>query len=234
MAGPGPGLKSRLKPIGEFRKDLFRFFLPPLCAVCDRALAPSETWLCRSCHAGLAAEAGQRDREIDLGGGEKVRVLFSLPYSRAVSRVVKDMKYRDRPGLAEVLSPFLALALSSSRFVRPLLVPVPLHAAKRRERGYNQSQLLSAGVSRLTGIPAQAGALLRVKNTPAQAGLDGERRLHNLRRAFEASPGAPLAGRHTILVDDVVTTGATLAACAVALRAAGVVEVTACALASSA
>jgi ComF family protein len=234
MAGLSPGLKSRLRPIFEFRRDLFRLFVPPLCAVCDGALGARETWVCRNCMTALAADARQMEREVELGGGKSLRVLYSLPYTPAVSRLIKDMKYSDRPGLSDVLAPFLALALSSMSLSQPLLVPVPLHAAKRRERGYNQSRLLSAGVSRLTGIDIAEGALLKVKNSSPQAGLDGARRADNMKKAFTAAGGEALAGRHVILVDDVVTTGATLAECAFALRDAGVLEVTGCAVASSA
>ncbi len=234
MAGLSPGAASRLRSICGFPKDIFRLFLPPLCAVCDGALEAHEAWLCRKCMADLAACAGQMEREVDLAGRGALRVVWSLPYTPAVARLVKDMKYSDRPGLADALAPFLALALSSMSLTRPLLVPVPLHAAKRRERGYNQSRLLSVGVSRLTGLEVAAGALRRRENTPPQAGLDGKRRQENVRNAFEAAGGRPLAGRHVILVDDVVTTGATLAECALAVRAAGALEVTGCAIASSA
>lgn len=233
MAGLSPELKSRLRSICEFRKDLLRFFLPPLCAVCDRALAARENWVCRGCMADLAARAGQRRREVDLGGEKSLIVVYSLPYTRSVARLVKDLKYADRPGLAGVLAPFLAFALWSMSLARPVLVPVPLHGAKKRERGYNQSRLLCEGVSRMTGIEVAAGVLRRRRNTSPQAGLNGARRLRNMKNAFEAAAGEPLAGRHVLLVDDVVTTGATLAEAADALKAAGAVEVTGCAVASS-
>jgi ComF family protein len=161
-----------------------------------------------------------------------MRVLFPLAYTPAVSRIVKGMKYSDRPGLAEVLAPFLALVLSSMEPAAPVLVPVPLHAAKRRERGYNQSELLADGVGRLTGLEVAKGALRRVRNTSSQAGLDRARRLLNMRLAFRAADS--VAGRHVILIDDVLTTGATLGECASALRGSRASEVTGCVVASSA
>jgi ComF family protein len=143
------------------------------------------------------------------------------------------MKYSDRPGLSGVLAPFLALLLASMRLVNPVLVPVPLHAAKKRERGYNQSELLSNEVSRFTGIETDARVLKKKRNTLSQAGLDSDRRLVNVRGAFRAAPPGGLAGRHVILIDDVVTTGATLGECALALSDSGAVEVIGCAVASS-
>lgn len=232
MAGLSPRLGSGLKSIYGFRTDIFRLFMPPLCGVCDRALAPREAWLCRECMADLAAGMEIGERNLNAAGGGPLRVLFPLAYTPAVARLIKDMKYSDRPGLSRVLAPFLAMALDSMKLVAPVLVPVPLHAAKLRERGYNQSELLADGVARLTGLELSRSALRRLRNTPAQAGLDGRKRLENTRRAFRA--GESVAGRHVILVDDVLTTGATLAECARALRTRGVSEVTGCVVASSA
>jgi competence protein ComFC len=182
----------------------------------------------------LAAGAGFMEREVKMGVRGTLTVLYPLTYTPAVARLIKDMKYSDRPGLAGPLAPFLAFVLSAMSFDRPVLVPVPLHAAKRRERGYNQSELLSYGVSRLTAIEVARRAVVRIRNTSAQAGLDGDERLKNMKGAFAAAPEGSLAGRHVILIDDVVTTGATLRECAGALAASGVREVTACVVASSA
>ena len=234
MAGLSPRLRSRLRSICEFRKDLFRLFAPPLCAVCEGVLAPREVWLCRTCMTDLAAGAELLEREVDMGGGRTLRVAYPLAYTPAVSRLINDMKYSDRPGLADVLAPFLALVLSSVSLSRPVLLPVPLHAAKRRERGYNQSELLSDGIGRLTGIEVVRRAVVRGRNTTAQASLDADRRLVNVMGAFRAARCGPLKGKHVILIDDVVTTGATLRDCAGVLMASGVREVTACVVASSA
>jgi len=232
MAGLSPRLGSGLKSIYGFRKDIFRLFMPPLCAVCERALAPREAWLCRECMTDLAAGMELGERTVEMAGGGPMRVVFPLAYTAAVARLVKDMKYSDRPGLSGVLVPFLAMALSSMRLAAPVLVPVPLHAAKRRERGYNQSELLADGVARLTGLEVRRSALRRLRNTRAQAGLEGRKRLLNTRQAFRADES--VAGNHVILVDDVLTTGATLGECAGALRTRGVSEVTGCVVASSA
>jgi ComF family protein len=226
---PASGLKS----ICAFHKVLFGIFVPPLCAVCEGVLAAREVWLCRTCLTDIAAGAENMQRRVDVGGGEPLPVGYCLAYSPAVSRLIKEMKYSDRPGLAKVLAPFPALVLASLRLRRPVLVPVPLHAAKRRERGYNQSELVAREAGRLTGIPVGTRMLTRVRNTSPQAGLDAGRKHANVRHAFKAAAGS-LAGRHVVLIDDVVTTGATLGECARALRDSGVEEVTGCVIASSA
>ena len=105
----------------------------------------------------------------------------------------------------------------------------PLHPFRRRQRGYNQSQLLAQRLSRETGIPMQTKTLTRIRNTPSQAQRTHAERPGNVRDAFLAGRG--LQGSHILLVDDVITTGSTLDACALALRmagAAGVWAVTVC------
>lgn len=233
MAGFSRRLTFGLSSVGEFQKVIFRLFAPPLCTVCDVVLASNEAWLCRRCQTDLAAGAGHRERRLDLYGGKSISVRYSLAYGPAVARVVGDMKYSDRPGLSALLAPFLAFLLASMRLMDPVLVPVPLHAAKKRERGYNQSELLSDEVSRLTGIETDSSVLKRMRNTRSQAGLDADRRLVNVKGAFRAAPFGGLAGRHVILIDDVVTTGATMRECACALSDSGAGEVIGCAVASS-
>lgn len=224
---------SGLRSICGFPKVFFRLFVPPLCAVCEGVLAEREAWLCRMCLTDLAAGTENAERRVDLGEGDSLPIHYSLAYSQAAGRLIKDMKYSDRPGLAEVLAPFPAMVLASLRLVRPVLVPVPLHAAKERERGYNQSELIALEVGRLTGVDVETRVLTRVRNTRSQAGLDGDKRLANVKQAFRAARGS-LAGRHVVLVDDVVTTGATLRECARVLLDSGVAEVTGCVIASSA
>jgi ComF family protein len=105
---------------------------------------------------------------------------------------------------------------------RTALVPVPLAAARARERGYNQSELLAEGLSRRWGIPAWPGCLERMRRTESQTRLTPGERLRNVRGAFRAVPTAfNFRGAHLVLVDDVLTTGATLNECSAALYRAG-------------
>ncbi|MDQ7794202.1 MAG: ComF family protein [bacterium] len=105
-----------------------------------------------------------------------------------------------------------------------LVVPVPLHPDRLARRGFNQAALLATPVARALGIPCSRRGLDRVRTTPAQAGLTRRRRLANLAGAFVADPGA-VGGRTVLLVDDVLTTGATAAGCAAALLEAGAFRV---------
>jgi ComF family protein len=125
----------------------------------------------------------------------------------------------------------LAHALLEDPAVRRLvatsdvLVPVPLHPRRLRERGFNQSALLASEIGRLTGRPALAEALVRRRDTAPQAGLSASERRKNVSDAFAVRRRGSVAGRVVTVIDDVFTTGATAYACARVLRAAGAREV---------
>jgi ComF family protein len=105
-----------------------------------------------------------------------------------------------------------------------MIVPVPLHTSRLRERGYNQSQLLGEHVAALTGIGCIPAALQRIRATQSQVTMTAQERLTNVRDAFTANPSSA-AGRTILLIDDVYTTGATLSACAEALLLVGALAV---------
>jgi ComF family protein len=141
--------------------------------------------------------------------------------------VVHELKYAGRRRAAERL----AEALLEDAAVRALvetsdvLVPVPLHPRRQRERGFNQSALLAAEVGRRTSRPTCADALVRRLDSQPQAGLSAAARRKNVRDAFAVRRRAVVAGRVVTLVDDVLTTGATALACARRLEEAGAREV---------
>lgn len=156
----------------------------------------------------------------------------AVDYGYPWSGVLQAFKFRGDPGWAGAL----ATLLRSTPWVEPaleaaeLVLPIPLAPQRLRMRGFNQALLLAQA---LAPARVQAGLLLRTHDTPAQSGLDRARRLHNLARAFAVEPlrAAQLAGRQVLLVDDVMTTGATLQAAAAVLRQAGAARVTALVLA---
>ena len=156
----------------------------------------------------------------------------AVDYGYPWSGVLQAFKFRGDPGWAGAL----ATLLRSTPWVEPaleaaeLVLPIPLAPQRLRMRGFNQALLLAQA---LAPARVQAGLLLRTHDTPAQSGLDRARRLHNLVRAFAVEPlrAAQLAGRQVLLVDDVMTTGATLQAAAAVLRQAGAARVTALVLA---
>lgn len=146
------------------------------------------------------------------------------PYAPPFMTLVHELKYQGRKKLAPLLGDALTSLMMTDGLLKhaDLLVPIPLHPARMRERGYNQSELLAKRVSQLTGI-AISGALRRVKNTKTQARIvDEAARTRNLKGAFAVRPDAALHDKQVILIDDVTTTGATLNAAAQVLKQAGV------------
>lgn len=138
----------------------------------------------------------------------------------AFQHIAHAIKYQAYEKLAEELGRRLGDAFGTLGCPGDLIVPVPLHRIKFRERGYNQADLIARGLARTTGIPVRPNAVRRSRHTKTQTKLTIDERRRNMAGAFE--PGTEmLAGAVCLLVDDVITTGATTAACAAALRRAG-------------
>lgn len=148
-------------------------------------------------------------------------------YDGAAAEVVKAFKYRGALWMENLLVDWLEACLNTwLKEEKPdWVVPVPLHPRRWRERGFNQAVLLAAGLARRRGWRCGSGMLERVKPTLKQTRLTAPQRLSNVAGAFRAAPVAELNGRTVLLVDDVMTTGATVGACARALKAAGVTRV---------
>jgi ComF family protein len=176
------------------------FIAPPFCDRCGApAAAPGTCPLC-------AAHPP-----------EFLRNRALLVYDDIVKSVIYKFKYGDRPGYARGLAALLARRMGDAFAGVDFLAPAPMHRQKLRRRGYNQAALLARAVGRATGLPVLPDALVRLRDTQAQAGLTRSARENNTRGAFKANPQYPLAGKTVLLVDDIYTTGSTLRACAQAL-----------------
>jgi competence protein ComFC len=145
-------------------------------------------------------------------------------YEDELRELIHLFKYGRIQTLAKPLGRLLASALPREQSF-DVIVPMPLHWRKRWQRGFNQAALLAREIARRTHAPLSC-ALRRVKHTSAQAGLTNAKRRQNVSGAFRARRKPALAGKRVLLIDDVLTTGATAASCARALRLAGAREVT--------
>ncbi|MBI1796558.1 MAG: ComF family protein [Candidatus Eisenbacteria bacterium] len=205
--------------------DLLEFALPQRCPGCGAA-AESERLLCDACRDRIPPFAGALcARCLALGrdptpcvrhAGFAVRAPWL--YDERAALLVHALKYAERPGLAAALGEVMARALPPG--YRPdLVIPVPLHRVRRRERGYNQAALLAASLAAAIGAPMIEDALTRVRPTAAQARLGPAARRANMAGAFRLAHPDAWAGRTVLVIDDVLTTGATLEACLATLRA---------------
>lgn len=211
---------------------------PPRCLGCDRCGA----YLCAACRAGIHAVASpycpachnEVDSETPVCRCSQPAPLYAVAagaYDGPLRRAVLGFKFQGRTAAAPTLAALMYLQLRALPLGGYLLVPVPLHAQRQRERGYNQAALLAHELSRLSGAPVAHRLLRRVRATGAQSLLSAAARKHNMEGAFLAT--APCPGATVLLVDDVCTTGATLRAAAQAASAAGAKAVYAVVLAAT-
>ena len=218
----------------------FDVLLPRSCVTCDRALpAGTPSPLCAACRAGIVVPGGATCARC--GGPAPAFCPSCLHHSPAftsarclgpyrpgdphdvLSRAVQRLKYHGHRGLAEPLADLLA-----AHYPFPdtaLVVPVPLHLSRLRARGYNQALLLARGLARRRGLVCDARVLVRTRPTAEHASLGAEARRANVRDAFRLRTGTALRHTTVVLVDDVLTTGATADACTRVLRAAGARDV---------
>ena len=214
---------------------------PPLCPVCDGILgAGRRDPLCGACWEGFERIAPPWCRccgaplgiEGLCGACRSRRPRFAYAraavlYGDLVREAIHAFKFGGRRGLANPLGDLLAgLGLSALPGALPdALVPVPLHPRRARERGYDQALLLARRLERAWSVPVVADALLRAVPTQPQTDLDAAARRRNVRDAFAVRRPDLIAGRHVVLVDDVLTTGATAGECAHVLTRAGATTV---------
>jgi len=157
-------------------------------------------------------------------------VVAAFRYEYPVDEMIRRLKYQGQIVNARVLGVLLAQAVRERGLALPgLLVPVPLHAARLSERGFNQSSAIARHAGRMLDIPVLGAAVQRIRDTPSQTSLDVNERRRNVAHAFRVVEGGParrlLAVRHVAIVDDVTTTGSTLAELRGTLLAAGVERV---------
>lgn len=207
--------------------------MPHRCLVCG--LAAATISLCGGCRAGLpACEQACLRCGLPLAAPQAAAcglcqrippafdsVIAAMWYEFPVRQLIRQHKFHRNLAAGGVLAELLADRLAEAGIEAPaILAPVPLHGWRLFRRGFNQAHDIARQLSRLLALPAPSAALRRTRHTRQQAGLEQSARRSNLKHAFAWS-GAPLAGRHVALVDDVMTTGSTVAECASTLRRAG-------------
>jgi ComF family protein len=236
----------------RLKDDLLDFVYPQTCAICRKPLAREEKSVCRQCWNTLTilpapfcprckvfledeqSVARHRCDSSDRPDDRMILALRSLgTFDDYYQNLIHRFKYGKSLPLGRRLAQRLGQVVSQTTGFEDcdLVIPVPLHRARHRERGFNQSDVLAQGISKATGVAFGKGILKRKKNTKDQTHLNAQQRAENVKDAFIVKRPDLTDGKRVILVDDVMTTGATLNECARTLRTAGAKEVLAVTLA---
>ncbi len=226
----------------NLRREIAHLLWPNrTCPICGAPLA--DELLCHDCretlnglqncpHCAGFIPNGKSDYHACPRCPEVTAMLACFPYTAKLRERLRLLKYYRKAQIAAAFGGLLAARWHEFAADADAIVPVPLHPARFAERGYNQSELLAKTLGRELQIPVYAHAIKRTKNTKAQHSLTPRERAENLRSAFAAGRDLPkVNGKRIILLDDIITTGATIRGCAGILRASGAAAVYALAVA---
>lgn len=205
--------------LGSFLSLLF----PRCCVVCGRPLAKGEECLCTMCNINLPRT------DYHLRKDNPVEKMFwgKIPLEHATSfffyrkgsdfrQILHQLKYGGQKGIGAIMGRYMAAELLESGFFEgvDVILPVPLHKKKQQIRGYNQSEWIARGIAAVTGISIDTESVVRQKNTDTQTRKSSFERWENVEGIFQLHHAESLTGKHILIVDDVLTTGATTVECA--------------------
>ena len=228
-----------MKPISFWRR-LLDVISPRLCVVCGHRLTVTEEVVCTKCNFHLPRTDFHRDayenEMAKLFRGqipiERATAYFYYEPHAETANILYELKYKNHPEIGEVMGRMLAKEIQSAGFFDGIdgIVPIPLAKKRLRQRGYNQSMEIARGVGEVTVIPILAKVVRRTIFDGSQTSKGRWARHENVEHVFELMDADMIRGKHLLLIDDVVTTGATVIACAKELVKAGAVKVSVLAL----
>lgn len=209
--------------IKDWLYSFISLLFPRCCVVCGRSLAKGEECICAMCNINLPRTNYHLQKD------NQVEQLFwgKIPLERATSfffyrkgsdfrQILHQLKYGGQKEIGAIMGRYMASELTVSGFFEGIdvIIPVPLHKRKQRMRGYNQSEWIARGISAVTGIRIDTEVIVRRKHTDTQTRKSTFERWENVDGIFELHHAESLKGKHLLVVDDVLTTGATTVACA--------------------
>ncbi len=217
-------LPTLRRTVSRYTRCVRDLLVPRFCVSCGVRLTPSERFCCLNCLGRFPYTGTWRP------GNERVLRHFyvQVPVERAAALVRYDeftrhllfiVKYFNSPEFGVYLGELMADVLQPDGFFEGIdrIVPIPLNKVRARKRGYNQSECLALGISRRTGIPVDTRSVVRWRNNPTQTRKNKVERLENVRDVFAVAHPESLRGAHILIIDDVLTTGATTNSCAIAI-----------------
>ncbi|MCR4765874.1 MAG: ComF family protein [Bacteroidaceae bacterium] len=216
-----------MKWMEKWGKPILDLLFPRYCAVCGNRLYANEHAICEQCLNKMPRSmyhTWEDNPMIKQFWGkfptEKATAWFYYTHGSPYAHMIHLFKYHKRKKLAFELGQLMASEIKPSGFFDSIdcIIPIPLHKKKEKQRGYNQSEWLSRGIENITGINIITNAVERTCPTMTQTHKSAKERFDNMQNVFRAINGNRLKGKHILLVDDVMTTSATLTACADSLR----------------
>jgi len=216
-------------PLYKSLWKIIDFVFPPTCVGCGKI----GEMICSDCFDQIkkietinaTLQPSQYLNLSDFTNFKSLNAVFSFAYyTPPISLAIKKLKYKRDIGISNLLAKFLVELYNKNKMDIDMVIPVPLNKNKIKERGYNQSFFLALPFSMTIQKPINKQSLSRLKDTKSQVGLNRQERFSNVSDAFYADP-AQIDGKNICLVDDVATTGATMEACASALKSAGAKDI---------
>lgn len=202
--------------------DIVNLFYPRLCILCSRPLIKGEEQICLHCLARLPYIRYESQQRVDSWFAGKSEIQYARAYlhyekGSSVQRLMHDLKYHGNKELAYLLGrwAFLRLQAEQSPLCQAeILLPIPLHPKKKRQRGYNQAEWIAKGIASVLSIPIDTTSVVRQVKTDTQTRRHIYERWTNMEEVFTLISDEALKGKRVLLVDDVLTTGATFNSCA--------------------
>jgi ComF family protein len=209
----------------QITDDFLQFFFPDLCVACGQILNKQEKVLCAQCLYHIPRTDFHKDPENQVSqlfwGRVKIEYAAAFFYfnkGSAYQPLIHKLKYGGRRDIGTEMGKLFGSELRNSVFAEAdVIIPVPLHPKKIKIRGYNQSEMIANGLSRSLNLPVNTNSLIRSESTETQTRKSRFDRFINVEGKFIISNSQDLEGKHIIIADDVVTTGSTLEACAIAV-----------------
>ncbi|MDP4271658.1 MAG: ComF family protein [Bacteroidota bacterium] len=206
--------------------DLLLLLFPETCAVCGNKLMESEKVICLHCLYKLPRTDFHKDRdnqtELRLRGKFPVEAATSLIYFNKgsdFSHLIHLLKYKNRKDIGEFLGRQAGMELKQNGIFTDVdcIIPIPLHKKKEQKRGYNQAEWIAKGLSETLNIPLETQGVKRIKSNKTQTRKSAIERWLNVKEIFKVANASTLRHKHILIVDDVLTTGATIESCATTL-----------------
>lgn len=213
---------------------IFDFFLPRICPGCNKKLSPDEKPVCSECLSSIMIADEERlknEYKKDFSSTNIVKDFYSryvFETDKTLQHIIHALKYGKQFKLGVFLGEILAEGIKTRNWKIDLILPVPIHHLKKAERGFNQSDFIAIGLSKSLGIPNSTKLVKRTRYTESQTGLHINERAENVSDAFKIKNDKKVIGKNFLLVDDVITTGATTLECGKVLVNADANSVYAC------